>query len=185
MMARKKFAKDPILYIHQPQVERPQAPMQHQYISPKKAKEPTSVDELAETSKNSSNSVRKKRNFFKEESKQDRNEVAKEEAVQSKEIQKDEAISEKEQTERRETDQPPVKEKTKFKDMSIEEKIQYLVNSPVHAPDLRCEVKTEKRNYRGVIKDSKDEVVIMRVGKRTNDTEIPINDILAIRMIGF
>lgn len=63
-MARKKFAKDPMLYIHQPQVERPQAPMQHQYISPKKAKEPTSVDELSKTSKNSSNPVRKKRNFL-------------------------------------------------------------------------------------------------------------------------
>lgn len=185
MMARKKFAKDPMLYIHQPQVERPQAPMQDQYISPRKTKEPVSADELAETPKNNSNPVRRKRNFFTEESKQDKNEAVKEEDVPSKEIQKDEAISEKEQNKRRETNQQPVKEKTKFKDMSIEEKIQYLVNSPVHAPDLRCEVKTEKRNYRGVIKDSKDEVVIMRVGKRTNDTEIPINDILAIRMIGF
>ncbi|MYL59407.1 hypothetical protein GLW20_18005 [Virgibacillus halodenitrificans] len=184
MMVRKKFAKDPMLYIHQPQVERPQAPMQHQYISPRKTKEPISADELAKTTKNNSNPVRKKRNFFTEESKQDRNEAAKEDDLQNKGIYEDEEISGKTQTEVSETDQP-VKEKTKFKDMSIEEKIHYLVNSPVHAPDLRCEVKTEKRNYRGVIKDSKDEVVIMRVGKRTNDTEIPINDILAIRMIGF
>ncbi|AIF45223.1 CotO family spore coat protein [Virgibacillus sp. SK37] len=182
-MARKKFAKDPMLYIHQPQVERPQAPMQHQYISPSERKESASAD-VPGTTKINPNPVRKKRNFFTEEFKQDMNVVAKEEDVQSKVITEDEAISKKKETEIKETDQS-VREKTKFKDMTIEEKINYLVNSPVHAPDLRCEVRTEKRNYRGVIKDSKDDIVLMRVGKRNSDTEIPITDILAIRMIGF
>src|SRR5699024_12740480 len=76
-------------------------------------------------------------------------------------------------------------ERKRFKDMTLEERIDYFLNAPKHAPVMRCEVKTEGRNYRGTIVDYQDNNVYMRVGKRTTPTAIPFDTINEIRLLGF
>lgn len=165
-MGDKKVAKSPLLYIQQPGIRTPEAPMQFHYRTPKRERD----DKKAESSKIKRQSAN--RNYF---NKKDIYDEAEEE-VGSSEESSDQYQQNYENTE-------PYQERKKFKDMPLEERVDYFLSSPEHVPVMRCEVKTEERNYRGKIIDYQDDNVHMRVGRRT--TEIPFNTIKEIRMIGF
>ncbi len=77
------------------------------------------------------------------------------------------------------------KERPKFKDMTIEEKVAYFVDTPSYAPQMRCEIRTEDRAYRGVITGSEDNYVYIRVGNRKQSTKIKLDDIKHIKLLGF
>lgn len=159
-MGEKKFAKNPLLYIHQPSIGTPKAPMQHQYTTPKKA--PAEQVVTKETKSVQTRPV-KRDNFSKKSGsgEDDTNEAADE------------------------SDESSDQERKKFKDMTLNERIEYFINSPKHVPVMKCEVKTEERNYRGIIVDFKEENIIMRVGRRTSTTGIPFEKVDDIRLIGF
>lgn len=68
-MNDKKFASEPMLYIQQPSINRPEAPMQHHYTSPKKANE-TLITESKSVEKGNRNSAPRKkvrRNTFQQQ----------------------------------------------------------------------------------------------------------------------
>ncbi|MBP1947218.1 CotO family spore coat protein [Virgibacillus litoralis] len=158
-MGEKKFAKSPLLYIHQPSIGTPKAPMQHQYTTPKKA---SAEQVVAQETKSVQTRTLRRDNFSKKsESEEDTNEDADE------------------------SDESSDQERKKFKDMTINERVDYLVNPPKHVPAMKCEVKTDERNYRGTIVDFMEDNVIMRLGRRTSKTEIPFESINDIRLIGF
>ncbi|UJL47639.1 hypothetical protein KFZ58_07180 [Virgibacillus sp. NKC19-16] len=172
-MGKKKFAKDPLLYIHQPSAQTPKAPMQHNYTSPQRRRN-KEVDAYAATPK--AQSVLKKplnRSFYKEEALYSDEMESETETNESEEDNDDEVIVDEE------------KDEKKFKDMTLKEKVAYFVDTPEYAPKLRCEVKTEKRSYRGVITDSKDDDVFIRIGKRASSTAVPMEEIISIRLLGF
>lgn len=159
-MGEKKFAKNPLLYIHQPSIGTPKAPMQHHYTTPKKAPAEQAV---TKETKNVQTRPVKRDNFSKK------------------------SVSEEDDTNEAadESDESSDQERKKFKDMTLNERIEYFVNSPKHVPVMKCEVKTEERNYRGIIVDFKEENIIMRVGRRTSTTGIPFEKVDDIRLIGF
>ncbi len=162
-MGEKKFAKSPLLYIHQPSIGTPKAPMQHQYTTPKKA--PAEQTVTQETKSVQTRPIRRD-NFSKKSDSQ--------------------AEDPSEETdESDENDESSDQERKKFKDMTLHERVDYFVNPPKHVPAMKCEVKTEERNYRGTIVDFKEENVIMRVGRRNSTTAIPFDSINDIRLIGF
>lgn len=74
-------------------------------------------------------------------------------------------------------------ERKKFKEMTLMEKIDYFIKTPSHLPRMRCEVVTNDNKYRGIMLDKENEVIKMRVGRRT--TEVSIEDITDIRLLGF
>src|SRR5699024_12853598 len=76
-------------------------------------------------------------------------------------------------------------ERPKFKDMTIEEKVEYFVRQPRHVPKLRCQIETNERKYRGIIIDFQEGHVFIRVGKRSSSTKISLDQITNIRMLGF
>ncbi|WP_375052286.1 CotO family spore coat protein [Virgibacillus sp. JSM 102003] len=160
MMGEKKFAKSPLLYIHQPSIGTPKAPMQHQYTSPKKA---PAEQVVTQETKNVQMRPLRRDNFNK----------------------KSDSEIEDTNEEDDDSDESSDQERKKFKDMTLNERIDYFVNPPKHVPAMKCEVKTEERNYRGTIVDLKEENVIMRLGRRTSTTEIPFDSINDIRLIGF
>lgn len=161
-MGDKKMAKSPLLYIQQPGIKEPRAPMQSHY------KTPGQHNRTGKIKKHPFN-----RNYFNQ--KQDIYDEAEGEAESAEESsddhKQDDADTENQQ------------ERKKFKDMNLEERIHYFLNTPEHVPVMRAEVKTEDRNYRGKIVDYQDDNVYMRVGRRT--TEIPFDTIKEIRLIGF
>lgn len=162
-MGEKKFAKSPLLYIHQPTIRTPSAPMQHKYTTPKQSKG-KSVQEAKKVLKRPI-----RRDDFNKEMDNGKETV---DGINDEEIEE-------------ETDKRSDQERKKFKNMTLRERVEYFVNSPKHLPTMKCEVKTDERNHRGVIIDFKDENVIMRVGRRTSATELPFDTINEIRLIGF
>lgn len=75
------------------------------------------------------------------------------------------------------------KSRKQFKDMNIRERVEHFTNMSPYAPKMRCEVKTTKNTFRGLIMDFKEGIVIVQSGKRMN--EVPFEEIEDIRLIGF
>lgn len=159
-MGEKRFAKEPLLYIHQPTIKTPEAPMQHNYMTPTKEKQ-SSTDEPQPNRKTRSRSNRR-RQFDQLEEIEDE-------------------VSDEIENKKTNTNQA----KKRFTDMNINEKINYFLNRSIHSPELRCEMKTDDRNYRGVITDFQNNIVFIRVGRRASSTEVPIDQVKNIRLLGF
>ncbi|RDW18284.1 hypothetical protein CWR48_11920 [Oceanobacillus arenosus] len=176
-MSDKKFANEPMLYIQQPSISRPAAPMQHQYTSPKRRKDVISSESTADTQLKSAAAPRKrvKHNTFQQQlmgkTVDNLEETIDQEPVQEK---VDEV-----------KEQATQNRKKQFKEMTLQEKALYLADSPTFAPKVKCEVKTNEQSHRGIVTDFKDDTVFMQVGRRTTLTSIPFADITEIRMISF
>lgn len=166
MGKQKKFAKSPLLYIHQPNISIPKAPMQSNYATPKKTKQ---VEPAPEQKVPKANARPLKRDDFSKKSTQTKSEVETEDILTESE-----ATTEEEELSNK-----------KFNDMEIPEKIEYFLTKPKHIPNMKCEVKTEERSFRGTILDVEEDQVIMRVGRRSSTTKILIPSITQIRLIGF
>ncbi|SFD39194.1 Spore coat protein CotO [Lentibacillus persicus] len=159
-MGNRKQAKSPLLYIQQPQIKTPEASMQSHYMTSKKQRDTKVQNSIKRPGS------RQKFTKLKDDDQEETFELSGE--------------NEKEQSE----DHRP-REKKKFKDMTLDERVEYFLDTPDHAPIMKCEVKTEGRNYRGIIVDYQDDNVYMRVGRRTTPTSIPFETIKEINLIGF
>lgn len=171
----KKYAKNPLLFIHQPKEVDKKVPMQHMYVTPKEKKE--SKPDHQETVKKS---IRHR--AFAEQDNEPQNESDLYMNDTDSEVEDKMEMTEEDMTEQSLNSNG---DKQRFKDMSIEEKVNYFVNSPSYAPKLKCEIRTEGRNYRGVITGSDGNDVYVRVGNRSSSTKISLDDIKHIKLLGF
>lgn len=168
MGKQKKFAKSPLLYIHQPDISHPNAPMQSNYKTPRNKME-------TETPKAQKTYTRPlKRNDFSK-------------MLHSKSEQKtEETPTEPEATSNKDEEQSKLQQSNKkFNEMTIQEKIDYFLSKPKHLPTMKCEVKTEERSFRGTIQGVEKDQLLMRVGRRSGTTEIAIESIKDIKLLGF
>ncbi|MFD2629679.1 CotO family spore coat protein [Oceanobacillus kapialis] len=189
-MAKKRFAKDPLLYIHQPKENKPKAPMQHTSYTNSKKKQPlaTEQEKVEQKQEEVPGPVRthmRRRSFLEEQAlqqeEQDKHEQEKKgEGKKDFELEdeREEVIEHKETEEKKE-------QRPKFRDMTIEEKVAYFVDTPSYAPQMRCEIRTEGKAYRGIITGSEDNFVYIRVGNRKQSTKINLDDIKHIKLLGF
>lgn len=153
----KKYAQKPLLFIHQSKVGELHAPMQHMYVTPKHNKEVSSKNE----------------------------EVVKK-GMRHRDFDKNEIKNKQEDLEETEkSDFSHEEKKQSFKNMSIEEKIEYFLHTPNFAPRLKCEIQTSQRTYRGVITGSEGNDVFIRTGNRSTSTKISLDDIKHIKLLGF
>lgn len=158
-MVKKKYAREPLLYIEQRTISTPVAPMQYDYITPKSSSEEVK-------SQRPTQNRPLKRNFFNFNEEQKGPEPVGDEK-------KDLAFEVKK-----------ANNDKSFSDMSLLEKIDYFLNRPAHAPVIRSEIKTKENVYRGVLTESNEESVFIRVGRRTANTEVKFSEIESIRMLG-
>lgn len=160
MVGKKKYAKEPLFYVHQPTIKKPEAVMQDQYFTPKQERK---YIERAENKKSQRKKRVYNRNYFLEEEQTDNNRDDFQENVIDNKLNNDK----------------------KFKDMTLLEKVYYFKTIPEHAPKVRCEISTEERKYQGIITDYKDNNVWIRIGRSSSSTKVPFDEILSIRMLGF
>ncbi|MEN1967209.1 CotO family spore coat protein [Lentibacillus sp. N15] len=174
-MVRKRYARDPLFYIQQPEMKKTEAPMQDNYTTPKRTKivpqqqNETNVASVMPTRGN---------NFQQFQNPKPTEREQLEEAAANlleDEDQKD-TIEGLNEIENNNNGRP------RFKDMTIEEKIDYFVSMPPHIPKLKCEIKTEERTYRGIVISQEEEEITLRTGRR--NFTIPMNTITEIRMLG-
>jgi len=154
-MGNKHFAENPLLYIQQPTIATPVAPMQHNYYTPKQHHHSQN-----QTGEKSTRKIPLNRKRFA------KYQPPIEESLE------EEAIEE-------------ISEQIKFKDMTMREKVNYFINRPDHAPIIRCEIQTNEKKYHGVITGYEKDHVLIRVGRRSSSSEIPFQEIINIRILGF
>ncbi|WP_070119722.1 CotO family spore coat protein [Bacillus marinisedimentorum] len=77
------------------------------------------------------------------------------------------------------------KDSLAFKEMSIPERIDYLLNLPFGIPPIKCEIVTEQRSYRGIVASKKeDKIMVFHFGSPRN-LNIRIEEIRDIKMKSF
>lgn len=158
-MVNKKFAREPLLYIDQNVGSAPQAPMQHNYVTPK-TKVSTSEEPQA---KPKTRPRTLKRNFLSNE--KVRHHVTEDHLNSG--------------------DEKETKVEKKFNDMTVLEKISYLIERPDHAPQIRSEIRTKDDVFQGIVTASDETTVSIRVGRRVSSTEIQLSEIENISLLGF
>lgn len=164
-MGEKRFAREPLLYIQQTVIQTPVAPMQHDYYTPK------NINAQKENHKKNvhKRTVRRYHAAGEWEQHHDTEYMLEENVGEEQgDIEKDGSI-----------------DSISFKEMTLQQKVDYFISKPSHAPTVKCELKTEEKAYRGVITDLKDDQVLIRVGRKASSTKIPFDEIQSIRMLGF
>jgi len=165
-MSKKRYAKDPLLYIHQPNVRTPMARMQSNYRTNRRIVTPHTGDKREEEKIKKARPQRRPGPRYpveasEEELTTDSNEFVKE------------------------TEQGEIKkERPKFKDMALKQKVEYFAEKPNHISKMKCEVKTYDKTYRGIITDFDGDTVFMRSGRSVKIKSIPFSQIKSIRMLG-
>ncbi|QDP39806.1 CotO family spore coat protein [Radiobacillus deserti] len=168
----KRFSRKPMLYIQQPELGKPSAKMQVNYRTTKKRKasaeksvpEKPVKDEKAKTKKR----IKQLTDIPVEE------DTSVDEIADSSSSSSDEADENTNSSRRR-----------RFKELSMEERIEYFMNVPSNVPRMKCQVITEETKYRGIITDYKDNIVYMRVTKRPFRVQLNLDEILDVQLIGF
>lgn len=174
MAKQKKYATSPLLYIHQPEISSPKAPMQSNYATPKKEKQVEPESTVPKIEKWNTRPPMKKSSKAKSKT-----------PPKEKTADREEKPREPKATAETEDRTSKAESNKKFNDMTVSEKIDYFISKPEHIPRMKCEVKTEERSYRGTITNVEEDQVLMRVGKRSSITKISIESITEIRLIGF
>lgn len=72
-----------------------------------------------------------------------------------------------------------------FKEMSVEEKVEYLVNLPIAVPKVKCEIRTKEITIQGIIAGYKNGVVQIVQKKKPFRIDLKIEDILGINRKSF
>lgn len=169
------YAREPMLYIHQPSLKVPEAKMQQHYRSNGRAGETLPVENKTIVQEPAEKEKRPIRRSPKKN-------------VLSVPHEKMKDTANKKSVTNAETTQYQKQEKQsrpRFKDMDLIEKIAHLAEKPTHVPKMKCELKTKERNYRGIIMELKDDVVHMQVVRKPGITAIPLTSITEVRMLGF
>lgn len=161
-MKKEQLAKGPLLYIEQPTLKSPPASMQSNYRSAPN-KEEVQTDDAREVDRNMSEKQWNRRYIIEEDEYLQRKEEEKE--VNTNDIEEDEG------------------DEVGFKDMTIEEKVNYLVHTPDYIPKVRCKVITAKKVYHGILTKSEQEAITIRT--RKVERRVLLKDITDIQLLGF
>ncbi|OFD82638.1 hypothetical protein BWGOE8_12230 [Bacillus mycoides] len=127
----------------------------------------------------------------KEKSDRNENSVSSEveETVEKEKLEKEEQqVEEEEEVEEEPEEQEQVRtvpHNKSFKDMSNEEKIQFLVNRPHYIPKVRCRIKTATVSYVGSIISYRNGVVSIMPPNSMRDIRVSIEEIKSIDMAVF
>ncbi|MED4353298.1 CotO family spore coat protein [Schinkia azotoformans] len=83
--------------------------------------------------------------------------------------------------------EPEVKKPRKktFKEMSVEEKVDYLVKLPIAVPKVKCEIRTKESTFQGIIAGYTNGVVQIVQRKKPFRVDLKIEDILGINRKSF
>ncbi|WP_053220340.1 CotO family spore coat protein [Virgibacillus senegalensis] len=184
MSGKKNNAREPMLYITQPKMEKPAASMQTNYRTPRRKKR-----------KPDRGSTAKEKELIKQSDEQKAEEKDKQASKHSVEGTEVEAEKTEDQvkpvtasgkeTEEKETSVSPRTSRKRFRDMTNKEKVLYFVGLPRTVPRMKCEVVTETETHRGVIYDYQEGTVFMKTMKRPFKAQFDLETIQNIKLLGF
>jgi len=74
--------------------------------------------------------------------------------------------------------------KKPFREMSIEEKVYFMINKPHYIPKVECRIKTTRDLIIGYIEGYENTDVLVKVSSNLTEMKIPIGEIESILMAG-
>ncbi|MCP3026661.1 CotO family spore coat protein [Halobacillus sp. A5] len=163
MANKKQIAKPPILYITQPNLPPAEVSMQTSFRGESASKNPSLIE--AELRLRNQSTLGGERN------------TATEEAPVSTKADQEEN---KEETFASRKDR-----RQRFRDMSLEEKVNYFVQLPSQLPKMKCEVVTSEETVKGYIQKYEEGMVHMKIFQKPFHKEMAFKEIESIRLIGF
>jgi hypothetical protein len=174
--SRESVKNQPMMYIKQPEFEMKNMNMQKIYVA----------KEVTKTNKKDHQVASQTVSFDKrlEEEKKELLENDQKKPIDEVELANKEKIQEK-------TDETTEKavhsdeQKKRFRELSVEEKIDYLIHLPYGVPRIKCLFKTNEKSYRGIVVDYKDGKVVLRVVTKPQKITLDIEEINDIQMLGF
>lgn len=183
-MSRKRYAGKPLLYIKEMADEKPNVAMQSTFYSKKDQRNGDyfSVEKEGDKKEHDDGTaafMRKKHPFF-QEVEEDVTEGPEEYSSNDQKVEKDSehSLKEKEENNEEHTEK-------RFKDRTLQEKIDYFIGRSNFAPMVRCIVKTETGDHNGWIAESTDEVLKIANRRKRITKEVNTSEILDIEIIGF
>ncbi|GGE71721.1 CotO family spore coat protein [Priestia taiwanensis] len=210
----KKGNNRPLVYITEPAVQKVSRNMQQSFYSRpnKKVKQPTQETEVVQPIEDKQEVEQKhveeqkqvvesKQHLFEEVTKRSIYEELEElqedvpvqeqvieqptmksvtEEVETKEVEEVEVAK----TEDAEVEDEEVIARKAFKDMTMEEKVLFILARPHYIPKVKCRVNTRRNWYIGYIAQLKDNVVYLKIPTRLEPISLRLDDIQSIQMIG-
>jgi hypothetical protein len=172
----KSLKSQPMMYITQPEFEIINVNMQKTYVT-KGVGKANKKDQNANQAVSLDESLAKeKKELLKNDQKKPNDEVEsvhkKEEASKKTDEVKEKAVHSDEQ-------------KKRFRELSVEEKIEYLLQLPYGVPRIKCIFTTNEKSYRGIVSDYKNGKVVLRVVTKPHKVTLGIEEIVSIQMLGF
>ncbi|MCA0969567.1 spore coat CotO family protein [Halobacillus litoralis] len=174
MADKKRLAKQPMLYIAQPNFKPAEVPMQTSFRS-QRANKSSSSSNAAE-----STSLYEKELRIRNQNASTAPEQKKEPEVEEKKEEKQEPVAE--QPKKRMSSS---EKKKRFGELTLEGKVEYFLQLSPHMPKMKCEVIGKEDSYKGYILDYTDGIVQMKTFQRPFQQDVPFKDIEDIRLLGF
>ncbi|MCP3031962.1 spore coat CotO family protein [Halobacillus sp. A1] len=166
MANKKQTAKPPLLYITQPNLPPAEVSMQTSFRANTTAAPKTNTSQVEKELR-----LRNQQKMKEHEPKsEEREEVPDENYVEEE--------TESARLSRRDRRQ-------RFRDMSLEEKVNYFVHLPSQLPKMKCEVTTTDHAFKGYIQKFEENIVLMKTFQKPYEEKIPFEDIQSIRLLGF
>ncbi|KGX92798.1 hypothetical protein N781_15530 [Pontibacillus halophilus JSM 076056 = DSM 19796] len=179
MSDNKKTARPPMLYITQPNYAQAEAKMQTTYRSSRETKPNKKVSlkkEMSQGEKERRKALEVKP-VPQDVEEQPVREISNEVAEAEEQGTNNETMAQ-EQT-------STISRRRRFRDMNVEEKVEYFISLPPQVPKMKCEVITEEGSHRGLIETFEDGVVGMKTIRRPYEAFIEFDTIRDIRLLGF
>jgi hypothetical protein len=170
MAEKKRLAKQPMLYIAQPEFKPAEVQMQTSFRSQRSSS--------SQVSSGGGTSIQEKELRLRNQS---ATPVETEEPKAEQEVQEETSASDNAASKTK----SPRERRQRFQDLDLEGKVNYFFQLSPHVPKMKCEVSTEDESYRGYITDYKDGIVTMKVFQRPYHQDVPFEKIKEIRLIGF
>lgn len=77
------------------------------------------------------------------------------------------------------------KNKKKFLDMNIEERLEYFLSQPFYAPKVKCEIRTDQRKFVGYIQSIEENSVELLLPGRKKEITVQLDEIEEVNLFGF
>lgn len=169
-MSKQQKKREPLLYIHQPEFQTTKVKMQESYSLKQAEKR-----KLQHT---------KKDKIFEEKPKKAMRETREFDTLSSEEVQQTIQDYDQEKSEvKPKRNEFGLRRLKPFREMDIEEKIDYLYQFPRQLPPVPCLFQTENNVLRGILIEKTDEEIHLRLFDKS-EVSVPIKELLEVKMIG-
>lgn len=174
-MSKQQKKREPFLFIQQPKLQPPQVKMQESYSIKQAEKKRQEELKLQKKLENNTAQTEKKKKSKKRKEELPPSPEEVQETIE--EYHEEKAAAEEEKNEY------GLRRLKPFREMEIQERIDYLSNFPKRLPPVPCLFRTIEKEWKGTLLEKKDKEIVIRLFDNSEEI-ILIKDLVEVRMVG-